>query len=122
MRGDCEDLVADCRLRAATDLFAHRWDPVVLAALRLGPRRRGELRVAIGGLSDKVLTETLRRLRANGLIERQAYPQAPPRVEYRLTALGESLAAGPLRALADWVTEHGDDLLAAQEAAERVAE
>ncbi len=49
----CEELIADCRLRAATDLFAHTWDPVVLAALRPGPRRRRELRAAIGGMSDK---------------------------------------------------------------------
>src|SRR5690606_20683154 len=66
----CYELVADCRLRAATDLFAHMWDPVVLAALRTGPRRRRELRAAIGGISDKVLTDALRRLLANGLIER----------------------------------------------------
>jgi DNA-binding HxlR family transcriptional regulator len=52
----CYELVADCRLRAATDLFAHTWDPVALAALRTGPRRRRELRAAIGGIRDKVLT------------------------------------------------------------------
>jgi len=76
----CEDLVADCRLRAATDLFAHTWDPVVLAALGSGPRRRRELRAAIGGISDKVLTETLRRLIGHGLIARHAHAEAPPRV------------------------------------------
>jgi DNA-binding HxlR family transcriptional regulator len=65
------ELVADCRLRAATDLFAHTWDPVTLAALQTGPRRRRELRYAIGGISDKVLTETLHRLLANGLINRR---------------------------------------------------
>lgn len=109
------DLVADCRLRAATDLFAHTWDPVVLAALHEAPRRRRDLREAIGGIADKPLTESLRRLRAAGLITRRTYAEAPPRVEYALTPLGHSLADGPMRALGHWITEHGDELLAAQE-------
>jgi DNA-binding HxlR family transcriptional regulator len=111
----CEGLVADCRLRAATDLFAHTWDPVVLAALGPGPRRRRDLRTAIGGVSDKVLTEALRRLCANGLVERRAFAQAPPRVDYTLTKLGQSLVDGPMKALGDWTTEYADELLAAQE-------
>jgi DNA-binding HxlR family transcriptional regulator len=115
----CYELIADCRLRAATDLFAHTWDPVVLAALQGGQRRRRELRAAIGGISDKVLTETLHRLSANGLTERHTYAEAPPRVEYGLTALGQSLVEGPMRALARWVNEHGDELADAQERAVR---
>jgi DNA-binding HxlR family transcriptional regulator len=112
---DCYDMIADCRLRAATDLFAHTWDPVVLAALHAGgPLRRRELRTAIGGISDKALTEALRRVLANGLAERRAYAEAPPRVEYHLTDLGRSLADGPMRALGDWIRDHGDTLLAAQ--------
>ncbi|MFF9488423.1 winged helix-turn-helix transcriptional regulator [Streptomyces sp. NPDC014676] len=111
----CYELVADCRLRAATDLFAHTWDPVVLAALRLGPRRRRELRAAIGGLSDKVLTDSLHRLLTSGLIERHAHAEAPPRVDYALTGLGQSLVEGPMLALGHWVIEHGDELLEAQE-------
>lgn len=110
-----DELVADCRMRAATDLFAHAWDPVVLAALREEPRRRHELRARIGGLSDKALTEALRRLLGHGLIERRSYPQTPPRVEYGLTALGISLVDGPMRALATWINDYGDDLLAAQQ-------
>ncbi|SDM45684.1 winged helix-turn-helix transcriptional regulator [Allokutzneria albata] len=108
---DCYELVADCRLRAATDLFSHTWNPVVLAALSQAPRRRVELRASIGGISDKVLSETLRRLLGHGLIERRSYAEAPPRVEYALTALGRSLVDGPMRALADWTLEHGDDLI-----------
>jgi DNA-binding HxlR family transcriptional regulator len=113
----CYELVADCRLRAATDLFAHTWDPVVLAALRSRPYRRRELRTAIGGISDKVLTETLHRLLANGLVDRRAYVAAPPRVDYSLTELGESLVDGPMKALGRWILEHGDELLDAQERA-----
>jgi len=119
--GHCYEFVADCRLRAATELFAHTWDPVVLAALRSGPRRRRELRAAIGGISDKVLTETLRRLLGNGLIERRAHAEAPPRVDYRLTDLGRSLVEGPMAALGRWVVQHGDELLDAQERAARTS-
>ena len=111
----CEELVADCRLRAATDLFAHTWDPVVIAALRPGPRRRRELRAAIGGISDKALTEALHRLLSHGLITRRGYAEAPPRVVYSLAPLGQSLADGPMRALGRWITDHGDELLDAQE-------
>ncbi|MDA0634576.1 helix-turn-helix domain-containing protein [Nonomuraea sp. MCN248] len=112
---DCEEFVADCRIRAATDLFAHTWDPVVLMALTSGPRRRRELREAIGGVSDKVLTQALHRLLASGLIDRRAHAEAPPRVEYGLTGLGQSLVDGPLRALGRWVQDHGDELADAQE-------
>ncbi|MYQ75270.1 transcriptional regulator [Streptomyces sp. SID4934] len=117
--GPGHEWVADCRLRAATDLFTHTWDPVVLAALRAGPRRRRELRAAIGGISDKVLTDTLRRLLAGGLVGRHAHAEAPPRVEYGLTGLGQSLVEGPMVALGRWAVDHGDELLAAQENAAR---
>lgn len=116
--GPCAELLADCRLRAATDLFVHSWDPVVLAGLRTGPRRRADLLAAVGGISDKVLTEALRRLLANGLIERRTYRAAPPRVEYGLSALGTSLVDGPMRELGRWSLAHGDELLAAQERSE----
>jgi DNA-binding HxlR family transcriptional regulator len=108
--------VVDCQLRAATELFAHTWNPVVLVALRGGPRRRHALRAAIGGISDKALTEALHRLRGHGLVERLE-PAAPRRAEYRLTDLGRSLLDGPMRALGDWITDHGEELLDAQEAA-----
>jgi DNA-binding HxlR family transcriptional regulator len=59
----------------------------------------------------------LHRLLGHGLITRRAYAEAPPRVEYGLTQLGQSLADGPMRALGSWVIEHGDELLDAQERA-----
>lgn len=113
----CEKVLVDCRLRAATELFAHTWDPVVLAGLSEGPLRRGDLLRLGGGISDKMLSETLRRLLANGLIQRQSYAAAPPRVEYRLTALGASLVEGPMRELGRWISAYGDELLEAQERA-----
>lgn len=109
------ELFADCRLRAVFDLFAHRWDLVVMAALHEGARRRSDLHERIGGVSDKVLTESLRRLLGSGLLTRRRYEQVPPRVEYELTPLGMSLVEGPMAVWADWIGLYGDEILAAQE-------
>lgn len=98
------------RVAGALDLFVHTWDPVILAALADGPRRRVELRTGIGGIRDKTLTESLRRLLGRGLVARRPDPAAPPAVEYRLTELGVGLVDGPLRALATWVRDYGDEL------------
>jgi len=108
------DYLADCRARMALDLLANTWHGVVLWALRHGPLRPVTLRTRIGGISDKALAETLRRLEHNGLVTRQRYREAPPRVEYALTPLGESLL-GPLEALGEWADRHGDAVMAAQE-------
>jgi DNA-binding HxlR family transcriptional regulator len=108
------DFLADCRTRLALDLLANTWNGVVVWALRLGPVRPVELRERIGGISAKALNETLRRLEHNGLVTRQAYREAPPRVEYRLTELGEALL-GPLETLGEWAHTHGDAVLAAQD-------
>ncbi|MFY1700730.1 winged helix-turn-helix transcriptional regulator [Micromonospora sp. WMMA1923] len=112
------EFVADCRLRMATDLFIHGWDPVVLAALVTGPHRRRVLRATIGGISDKALTEALHRLHDNGLIERRSYAEWPPRVDYALTLLGRTFTDGPMRALAEWINRYGDELFEAQERAD----
>lgn len=111
-----DEVLVDCQLRAATELFEHRWDVLVLAALNEGPLRRADL-LALAGIADKLLTEALRRLQDNGLVESTRHRTAPPRVDYSLTALGKSFANGPLRALADWTQEYGGDLLDAQERA-----
>ncbi|MGW3338041.1 winged helix-turn-helix transcriptional regulator [Streptomyces sp. NPDC001009] len=108
--------LADCRARLAFDLLSNTWNAVLLRALRDGPRRPVELRERIGGISSKVLTETLRRLQYNGLVARRPLPGAPPRVEYRLTDLGRTLLV-PMDALGAWAFEHGDEVMAAQEAA-----
>ncbi len=90
---------ADCHVRLGVDLIAHSWDAVVLTALRGGPRRRVELRAELGGVADKVLHQSLARLRARGLVEQ--VDQA-----YRLTATGASFAGGPLLALAQWAEQN----------------
>ncbi|MGX1133487.1 DNA-binding HxlR family transcriptional regulator [Streptomyces glaucescens] len=111
---DNQAFLADCRARLAFDLLANTWNAVVIWALRDGPYRPGELREHIGGISQKVLTQTLRRLEFNGLVARRAYGGAPPRVEYELTALGRTLLA-PIDAFGAWAFEHGDEVMAAQE-------
>ncbi|MFE7618516.1 winged helix-turn-helix transcriptional regulator [Streptomyces sp. NPDC057496] len=112
--------LADCRARLAFDLLSHTWNAVLIWVLRSGPQRPGELRERIGGISPKVLTETLRRLEFNGLVARNAYAEAPPRVEYELTALGRTLL-GPIDAFGAWAFEYGDEVMAAQERNEHAA-
>ncbi|RVX42481.1 HxlR family transcriptional regulator [Nonomuraea polychroma] len=106
--------LADCQARLAFDLIGNTWSAVVLWALRHGPRRPGRLREEIGGISTKVLTETLRRLEFNGLVARRTYAEAPPRVEYELTDLGRTLL-GPIETFGEWAFTHADEVLAAQD-------
>ncbi|MFL6121287.1 winged helix-turn-helix transcriptional regulator [Actinophytocola sp.] len=109
------EFLADCRTRLALDLLANTWNGVVVWALRHGPQRPVALRRRIGGISAKALNETLRRLEHNGLVARRAYREAPPRVDYRLTELGEALL-GPLETLGAWAHSHGDAVVAARSA------
>ncbi|BCJ57885.1 winged helix-turn-helix transcriptional regulator [Micromonospora endophytica] len=105
---NCQTFVSDCHVRAAAELINHSWDPVVLSALRLGPVRRNDLLVRIGGISDKVLTQSLRRLQARTLVSKETAGHGG--VVYRLTTLGESFANGPLAYLAQWAAEHQAEL------------
>ncbi|MEV5575263.1 helix-turn-helix domain-containing protein [Spirillospora sp. NPDC052269] len=106
------DYVADCPARLAVDMFASAWVPVVVWALRDGPMRPGRLREEVGGISQKVLTQTLRRLQQYGLVERHRYAEAPPRVEYELTEPGRDLLI-PIYTLGQWAYRHADTVLAA---------
>jgi DNA-binding HxlR family transcriptional regulator len=87
-------------------LLADKWTIPVIHALARGTRRFGELQRAIGGVSQKMLTQCLRRLERHGLIARTVFPVVPPKVEYALTPLGESLNE-PLAGLCRWVEKHG---------------
>jgi DNA-binding HxlR family transcriptional regulator len=106
--------IADCQARLGFDLLGGTWTSVVLYALRHGPARPGELRARIGGISHKVLTDTLRRLERNGLVTRRRYAEAPPRVEYELTAPGRGLLE-PILALGRWAELYADEVIDAQE-------
>ncbi len=93
---------ASCPCRHMLDLLANKWSALALGALEDGPRRFGELRTKLQGVSPKVLTATLRRLEEHGLIDRTVYPAVPLHVEYSLTALGRD-ACEPLAMLRTWV-------------------
>ncbi|MFD7845436.1 winged helix-turn-helix transcriptional regulator [Nocardia sp. NPDC059764] len=98
---------SDCPARLAVDVFGNSWLTVIVYTLREGPMRPVELRRAIGGISQKMLTQTLRRMRAMGLLEHRRYAEAPPRVEYSLTPAGRDLLI-PIFALGEWADRHGD--------------
>jgi len=100
-----EDFLADCPARLAVDLLANSWTAVVVYALREGPKRPGRLQEEIGGISQKVLTQTLRRMERSGLVTRRRYLEAPPRVEYELTEPGRDLLV-PIHALGEWAHRH----------------
>jgi DNA-binding HxlR family transcriptional regulator len=104
-----------CPSRRVLALIADKWTMLILPALQDGPRRNSELLRGVGGVSQKMLTRTLRELERNGLIERRDYGEVPPRVDYRLTALGRSLT-GPVWALDRWAERHSGEVEAARAA------
>ena len=99
----------NCESRQALELISDKWTALVVYALVDGPRRHGELRRTIDGISQKMLTQTLRRMEAEGLIEREVLDRVPPHVEYSLTPLGGTLEK-PLVAICEWAMEHLDEL------------
>lgn len=107
--------LADCPTRLAVEIISDKWAVLVLFGLSSRPRRHGELIDLIGGVSRKVLTQTLRRLQDYGLVERDA--PTPRQVEYSLTALGRTLIE-PIEVLTDWARDHGEAVAEFHEAAE----
>jgi DNA-binding HxlR family transcriptional regulator len=106
-------------VRQILDLIADKWTALVILALSRGTKRYSELHRTIGGVSQKMLTQTLRNLEHSGLIDRKVYPAVPPMVEYSLTPLGETLVK-PLKTLCDWASAHMDEVeLARAEAVNR---
>jgi DNA-binding HxlR family transcriptional regulator len=91
----------NCGIGPALEVIGGKWKAVILWEMNAQPRRFGELRRLVLGISEKMLTQQLRELEADGLVHREVFHQVPPRVEYSLTPLGSSLnkALGPL---ADW--------------------
>jgi DNA-binding HxlR family transcriptional regulator len=110
MNQDCVPFVVDCHVRAGIELINHTWDPLVLTALRLGPTRRRELLERLPGASDKVLTESLRRLAGRALIAKNLDTSAGGAAIYELSDLGSSLANGPLLQLAQWAEDNQMEL------------
>ena len=109
-----------CPSRRVLERIADKWTMLILPALRDGPRRNNELMRMVGGISQKMLTQTLRELARNGFVERRDYGEIPPKVDYRLTPLGCSLAV-PLRVLDCWVETHMPEVEAARAAFDAAA-
>ena len=104
-----------CRLVSEVlSRIGDRWSVMIVMVLGEGPARFNELRRAIGGVSQRMLTLTLRKLERDGLVSRVATADVPPRVEYALTPLGHSLRA-PAQALGVWAVENQEEVLRMRE-------
>jgi DNA-binding HxlR family transcriptional regulator len=104
----------NCQAVAETlDRIGDKWTVLVVGALEQGPLRYNEIRRTIDGISQRMLTLTLKQLECDGLVNRTMYPTIPPRVDYELTELGRSLMV-PLRSLYEWAVTHRPVMLAAR--------
>jgi len=103
-----------CPTRVVLDRIADKWTVLVMGLLENGPQRNSSLKRGIDGISQKMLTQTLRGLERDGLVERTVFPEIPPHVEYELTKLGQTLSE-PIAAVRNWAEEHIVDVTAAQQ-------
>nr|WP_240666032.1 helix-turn-helix domain-containing protein [Agromyces sp. LHK192] len=103
------------------DRLADKWSLLVIALLDDRVMRFSELKRVIDGVSQRMLTVTLRNLERDGMVRRTVYPVVPPRVEYELTALGRSLHA-TVQALVAWTEQHQADVATARDAYDRAIE
>lgn len=104
-----------CPSRTVLRHLTDRWTPLIVSALAPGSLRFGQLRSQVAGVTAKVLTQTLRSMERDGLLTRTVTASVPPRVDYDLTALGQSLIP-PIGALRDWAEGHAGEVLAARRA------
>src|SRR5256886_2075612 len=112
VRMKCDVMNEKCPSREVLDRIADKWTALIILALsEAGTMRYGELQHRIGGISQKMLTQTLRSLEDDGLVERRVYPVVPPMVEYSLTPLGRTLIE-PLSAVRAWAEKHLPQLMA----------
>jgi len=110
----------DCESRQALDRIADKWTCLIVYALLDGPRRHGELKRMIEGISQKMLTQTLRSMETDGLVKRTVIDVIPPHVEYGLTPLGQTLS-DPLVAICQWAMDHLPELQTARQASTRAS-
>jgi DNA-binding HxlR family transcriptional regulator len=107
--------LATCPARHLLDRISGRWVSLLLNALADGPQRYSDLSRTVAGISQKMLTQTLRSLERDGLVTRTVTPSVPVRVDYALTPLGRTLLP-VMRAIKEWAETHIEEVLAAREA------
>ncbi|MCG5216397.1 winged helix-turn-helix transcriptional regulator [Streptosporangium sp. KLBMP 9127] len=98
-----------CQVRDILSRIGDKWSMAVINELGCGVQRFTEIKRAVPGISQRMLTVTLRALERDGLVSRRVYPVVPPRVDYELTPLGRTLR-DQVWGLIDWVVEHHDDI------------
>ncbi|WP_189600832.1 winged helix-turn-helix transcriptional regulator [Streptomyces lateritius] len=108
------DTREDCEVRQILDRVADKWSLLVIALLDRRKLRFTELRREIDGISQRMLTVTLRQLERDGLVKRTVHPVVPPRVDYELTPLGGTLHT-TIRSLVTWTEQHQNEIAAARE-------
>jgi len=106
--------VACPAVREVLNRIGDKWSVQIVALLGGGPQRFGELKRAIEGISQRMLTLTLRGLERDGLVTRTVFPEIPPRVDYELTKLGKTLLE-PIEALAAWAAQYRTAIQAARD-------
>jgi DNA-binding HxlR family transcriptional regulator len=97
----------ECSVRSALSVIGGKWKPVIARYLMLGTKRFGELRKCMPEATQKMLTQQLRELEGDGIIDRKVYHQVPPKVEYSLTTYGKTLRP-VLHALCKWGEKHAE--------------
>ncbi len=104
-----KDELPDCPVATTVSLIGSKWKLLILRNLLVRPWRFNELRRDLEGISQKVLTDSLRSMEEDGIITRTVYPEVPPRVEYALSEMGESMRP-VIKAMEDWGTEYKNSL------------
>jgi DNA-binding HxlR family transcriptional regulator len=112
--GGANVYLAKCPSRTVLETLSNKWSTLVMGALSQGPLRFGQLRRTLDGITQKMLTQTLRTLERDGLISRTVYPTIPPRVEYAHTELGRD-AGALFHAIRDWAERHSEAIVSARE-------
>lgn len=113
-----EIFTLDCPTQQFLDIIGNKWTVIVIYCLAYSPKRYRQIERKIEGISQKMLTQTLKNLERHGLVERTVYPEIPPKVEYALTSLGETLIES-LVALADWSDSYFPQVKAARDRYDR---
>ena len=94
-----------CPVATTVDLIGNKWKLLIMRELLTGTKRFNEIHRLVGGISQKVLTENVRKMESDGIVKREVFPEVPPRVEYSLTDIGDSLRP-VINSMSDWGTDY----------------